>query len=167
MNIPHTIINVSLNVAFVACFIGFFFFTYAKNIEKQIVVNNIEYLVNDLLANTVTILPDAIKSPLSKSIKNTQLPDLWEADKEVKKSNNNLLQTTIMMLGILLACCLYGANYMSEKHDIDFEDAVNRNLILLVCIGLTKFIFLKFIAQNFISADPHVVVNHFLELLRI
>jgi len=166
MNIPHTIVNVSLNVAFAACFIGFFFFTYAKNIEKQIVVNNVEYLVNDLLANTVAILPDAIKGPLSKSIKNTQLPDLSEADRAVENSNSSLLQLAIMVLGILLAGCLYGANYMSEKHGIDFEDAVQRNLILLVCIGLTEFVFLKLIAQNFISADPHVVVNHFLHLLK-
>jgi len=41
MNISHVIVNVSLNVAFAACFIGLFFFTYAKDVEKTIVVNNV------------------------------------------------------------------------------------------------------------------------------
>ena len=167
MNIHHTIVNVSLNVAFVACFIGFFFFTYGRNIEKQIVVNNIEYLVNDLLANTVTLMPDSVKGVLSKNIKNAQLADMTENDKSVKESNSNLLHLSTMMLCILLAGCFYGAHYVSEKHNIDFDDAVNHNLILLVCMGFTQFIFLTFITKSFIAADPHVVVNHFLELLNV
>ena len=34
----HMIINVILSVAFAATFIACFFFTYAKNVEKEIVI---------------------------------------------------------------------------------------------------------------------------------
>ena len=46
--IPQFIVNFLLSVSFAASFIGIFFFTYGKIVEKQIVVNNVNYTINDL-----------------------------------------------------------------------------------------------------------------------
>ena len=53
------IINTLLTISFTSSFIGIFFFTYVKNIEKDIIVNNIKYLVTDTISNYIHLLsPD-------------------------------------------------------------------------------------------------------------
>ena len=165
MNIPHTIVNVSLNVAFAACFIGFFFFTYAKEVEKHIVVNNVEYTVNDLLGNGVEMLPDMVRGIIGAKIKSTKLPNMDAADKKIEDANNELLKLSAMVLGGLLIIVLIGTKYISDANNINYEDAIYHNLILLVCIGITEFIFLKGIAENYISANPNIVMYNIVKLL--
>jgi hypothetical protein len=52
-----------------------------------------------------------------------------------------------MVLGGLLIIVLIGTKYISDANNINYEDAIYHNLILLVCIGITEFIFLK--EENF------------------
>jgi hypothetical protein len=165
MNIPHTIVNVSLNVAFAACFIGFFFFTYAKEVEKTIVITNVEYTVNSLLGNAVELLPDTVRGLMSAKLKSTKLPNMDEADKKVEKSNLELLKLSAMVLGGLLVVVLVGTRYISMQNNINYEDAIYHNLVLLFCIGVTEFIFLKTIAENYISANPNLVMYNIVKLL--
>lgn len=165
MNIPHIIVNVSLNVAFAACFIGFFFFTYAKEVEKQIVINNVEYTVSDLFGNAVELLPDTVRGIAGAKLKSTKLPNMEQADKKVEAANNELLKLSAMVLGGLLFIVLIATKYISDANNINYEDAIYHNLILLVCIGITEFIFLKGIAENYISANPNIVMYNIVKLL--
>jgi hypothetical protein len=166
MNVPHTILNISLNVAFAACFIGLFFFTYAKNIEKQIVVNNVEYLVNDLFANTVGLMPNPVKTVMGIGLKNITLPNMKAQDEAVNKNNSDLLKLASITLGSLLIITLVGCYYLSEHYQLNLSDAIYHNLILLVCIGITEFIFLILIAQNYISVDPNHIFLNLINMLK-
>ena len=166
MNISHLIVNVSLNVSFAACFIGLFFFTYAKDLEKKIVVNNVAYIVDDLLANTVALLPAEAKSLLKSQIDSTKLPDMTEADKSVERSNAKLLQQATMVLLILLIVAIIVSHKVAADNNIDFTDAIYHNLVLLACIGVTEYIFLAYIAQYYISADPNVVARAVISMLK-
>lgn len=166
MNISHVIVNVSLNVAFAACFIGLFFFTYAKNVEKTIVVNNVAYIVDDLLASSVAMLPDEARLMLKIKIEETKLPDMTQADKAVEKSNGKLLQQATMVLLILLIVAIVVSHKIAGANKIDFSDAIYHNLVLLACIGVTEYLFLTYIAQNYISADPHVLARTVISMLK-
>ena len=57
----HLIVNVILSVAFASSFIGIFFFTYGKEVEKNIIINNVQYTVDELLSFPSALLSDDIK----------------------------------------------------------------------------------------------------------
>jgi hypothetical protein len=111
------------------------------------------------------MLPDMVRGIIGAKIKSTKLPNMDAADKKVEDANNELLKLSAMVLGGLLIIVLIGTKYISDANNINYEDAIYHNLILLVCIGITEFIFLKGIAENYISANPNIVMYHIGKLL--
>ena len=155
IEIIKTIINILLFGALASSFIGVFFFTYAKNIEQEIVLNNIEYSINELTNDILYILPLDITIDIQKQLNDIKLDDMTEADNKVKKSNKELLKLAftvqgiflIIVLGIVISLKLYYPN------DISLMQIFSENIILLIAIGIIEFIFLKFIAAQFKAAD--------------
>jgi hypothetical protein len=165
-NIPHFISNVILSVAFAATFIGIFFFTYAKNVEKDVVVNNVNYTVDSLLSGITVVLNDDVKNILSDQVSQVKLGDMSGADKEVDDNNSKLLIQSAQILGTLFVVSLVSTFIIAKYYDLDFTELIIQNLILLCGIGLTEFVFLKYIIANFISANPNIVKKKVLEMLK-
>lgn len=164
--IPHLLINVILSVALASSFIGFFFFTYAKNIERKIVVNNVEYIVEDLTDTVMALLPENIKNLLKIKINDVKLGDMSKEDNDVKESNKKLLLKAGKVLSTLLVVSLLTAFIIAKMYNFDIMDILSKNLVLLSGIALVEFIFLTYIAANFISADPNVVRKKVLEVIK-
>lgn len=164
--IPHFISNVILSVAFAATFIGIFFFTYAKNVEKDVVVNNVNYTVDSLLSGITVLVNDNVKTILSNQVSQVKLGDMSGADKEVDENNKKLLIQSAQILGTILVVSLVSTFMIAKYYDLDFTELIIQNLILLCGIGLTEFVFLKYIIANFISANPNIVKKKVLEMLK-
>jgi len=164
--IPHFISNVILSVAFASTFIGIFFFTYAKNVEKDVVVNNVNYTVDSLLSGITVLANDDAKKILAEQVSQVKLGDMSGADKEVNDNNSKLLVQSAKILGTILVVSLITTFIIAKIYDLDFTELIIQNLILLCGIGLTEFIFLKFIIANFISANPNIVKKKVLEMLK-
>lgn len=160
----HSIVNVILPVAFASSFIGIFFFTYATNIEKQIVVNNVKYTVEDLLENITTFASDDIKNLLADQVGQIELGDMTKADKEVAQKNHDLLIMAAKFIGVLLTVSLVTSYLLAEKYKLDFYDIIGKNLILLVGVAIVEYIILTYIIANYISANPNIVKKSILEL---
>ena len=93
MDFIDIISNVILSVIFSASFICIFFFTYAKNVEKEVVINNLTYLVNSLLSSPISLF----KNFSIYNYANNQLSELKPtnddlvADSKVIKINNDFM----------------------------------------------------------------------------
>ena len=90
---PKLISSALLSVAFTSTFIGIFFFTYAKGIEKQIVINNLTYTINGLVDGALTFIKGTEYGSLI-NLNNLPSGDNAsdeEADAKVAESNNQLM----------------------------------------------------------------------------
>jgi hypothetical protein len=159
MNLIMLAVNTSMLVAFAVCFIGIFFFTYAKDVEKDIVVNNVRYLIDTLIPN-LNLLPQSSYNILKNNVNNIKLANMDKEDAEVTNANNELLKKSAKVLGIVLVLSLAFSYYMCNKYNLDFNDLLYHNLILVGCVALVEFMFLNLIAKNYISADPNIVARN-------
>jgi hypothetical protein len=157
MNLPRFMVNFLLSTAFATSFIALFFFTYVKNIEREIVLDNVNYVIDDLTTTFLTILPEPIKALLEFKLDNIELKDLSEADNKVKEDNNKLLMKSAKTFGLILVINVSLAVYISHIYKINFTEILISNLLLLTAIALTEFFFLKLVIRKYISANPNKV----------
>ena len=157
MKISEFMVNFLLSTSFAASFITLFFFTYAKNVEREIVVNNVNYTINDLLSGVFKLMPNNIKKIILNKIDTINFNNMKSADEETNAANNNLMYFCIKLYGTLLIVSFALAFIIAKYNHINFEDILVSNLNLLVAIGTTEYLFLNQVIAKFISADPNQV----------
>jgi hypothetical protein len=171
MDFINIICNVILSVIFAASFICIFFFTYAKNVEKQIVLDNLKYIVTTLLGTPISLLKS--EGLYDTNILSQLKPgkDDYEADKTVIDNNNKLMKKSFLYIGILLVVGLsivFGLS-MYENRDKNegvglmyFRTLILKNLFMVSGIALVEFIFLTLIAAKFKAADDNAIIKEIL-----
>ena len=159
----HMIINVIMNVGLISIFIAIFFFTYASIVEQDIVKEQTKIVINDLMQLANPFLTDEVKKQIYNNIK---APDLSKEDEEVLNANSKLTMTaytnlTVVFIISIVLCIVLAYFY---KHNL--LDMLKLNLIIVVLVGLTEFVFLHFIPHKFISADTNWVRGKILSSIR-
>lgn len=162
------ICNLLLSVGFISVFIGIFFFTYAKNIEENIIKTQSEFIASNLAKDIRLIIP---KEGGGHSIRaliadNLNFPDMTEEDKKVENNNNQLRKKAyiVLVIGALLLTVL--SFIIAKVNRFGFWKIIKNNLIILFFVFITEFEFLTYIGQNFISTDPNFVKNVLLKSIR-
>lgn len=156
---PPGITNLILGVGIFSVFVCIFYFTYASVVEKNIVIKEIDYLVDDMTENFTNI---GIKLPL----KPLKAPDMSDADKSVQDTNNKLIKQATQAIGILAGVCVFISILLYYFYRFNIKDILIGNFILLLFIALTEFYYSTFIAANYDSVDKNVIKLHILENLR-
>jgi len=151
------LINILIAVAFASTFIALFFFTYAKNIERNIVIKNIQYLIDDINNNIVSLLPDNIKQMLSKQMDNIKIPDMTMEDKNVSTNNFNLLINSFIILGSFFVLLISIAFFIAHNKHINFTEIIFENSLLLLGVGVVEYLFLNMVASNYVSIDTNII----------
>jgi len=173
MDLIDIICNVILSVIFAAGFICIFFFTYAKNVEKQVVINNLNYIVNSLLSSPIYLFKNlSVYNYVNNKLSELKSPnDDLDEDSNVIKINNDLMKKSYTYIGILLFVGLIIVFVLSiyKNRDNDIKSGliyffilILKNLFMTSGIGLTEFIFLKFVASQFMAADDNVIIKQVL-----
>ena len=164
-NIPLFIVNLLLFASFAAAFLTIFFFTYVKNIEKEIVINNTKYITDSLIDNYTILLGKDQKEYIAKLLDNIDINDLTNEDKKVIDENKKLFNKTIKILIIGLIIVLIVTFIICSKYNIKYTDVVIKNLILMVFIGIVEFIFLKYFIRNYLSANINYVKSELIKTI--
>ena len=154
-SVPKLAVNVILSSALVTTFIGIFFFTYAKNVERKIVIKNVNYLVNDIGDSIVPLLPDQLNEKAYKNLNNFKLPDMTNADKDTAEQNNKLLVKSAKIIGTFFVLSIALSYFICKKYNLDFSEILITNLFLLLAIAFTEYIFLNTVIFHWISVDPN------------
>jgi hypothetical protein len=150
----HVIINVITFTGFASIFISIFFFTYASMIEQEIVVTQTDIIVNDIMQTITPLLSADQKENIKNNLK---IPDNSEADLHSLNSNNALMSDAYTNLLMIFGTTMGLSLALSILFKHNYYKILVLNLILLVFIGITEFIFLHFIPKNYIIADTNWV----------
>jgi hypothetical protein len=155
--IDDILINVFMNVALISTFIVIFFFTYASDVEKNIIQEQSRLITTDL----VTTIKPFLSIEECNSIKtNLAPPDMtYEDDLNTKYNNalkNSAYNNVIFIFGICITVSFALAMiFIKPTHNYVLILLVN--FVLLIVVGLTEFTFLNFIISSYIIGDPSYV----------
>lgn len=151
--------NVIMHIMVISVFIGIFFFTYGAYLEKKILQNQLDFLVDDSLGSLKIFLPeisDSIKKPLMEyKIKLNS-----NADEEVAKANKQIMKKALFAILIGFVIGIIIIFVLCKKLDMEgmtikqfVMKLVKYNFMALIIVGLTEFIFAAGFAQHFMSLD--------------
>jgi ABC-type siderophore export system fused ATPase/permease subunit len=156
------IANIILHVIFISSFIGIFFFTYAAKVEEQVLKDQVDYLVNDM-GSMIKFLPENTRNLAKAYIGTLKTPDMSAQDAQVEESNKKLLKKAITVIAISLLVGLGVVFWMYIKYGFDIKELLINNLIVLVFVAITEFVFLTYVGAKYITADPNFVKKTLIE----
>lgn len=152
---PYFYTHIILSVVFISCFICIFFFTYATTVERNIVVNQTQNLVDSFTGNISLLFSD--NKSVKNFVQNMSVETVNQDDERIKEKNQKILKEAAYVVGISAACLILLTIILIYFFKLNYKKLIITNLIVLLCIGVVEFSFLTFIAQNYISFDPNYV----------
>lgn len=170
--------NVIIQVTIIFIFLSVFYFTYAKNKEADVVVNNVDFLLNNFIGQgKINFLSESTRSVIKSKLSNgTPSPDAIKADNQVEENNDKIIKKTIMTVitVIVCVCCFVLFCFIMNKckilpnffTNLKFKEVFIESAVILLFVGLTEFCFLTFFASKFISIEPNKIKAVFLRNLQ-
>ena len=154
-------VNILINTGIMALFLTIFFFTIAQYFEKQIVENQIDFVINDFVGNTFKPVSDTTKNNIKNKINKAFAElDFTKQDKNIQEQNKSIKNKAWAFVAIILSIIaviviILGFIYKWEPYYIKY--LFNSAFIGLIFVAITEFLFMFLIAQNFLSADPNKI----------
>ncbi len=159
------IIYITLHVLLVATLICVLYFTLVLPLEKQIVNNQAEYLMNEMTKD-FELVPSEYKKALGGYISWVKNDiDMKEADNAVKEINKGILKQVLISGFIFFVLCLGLVAYCNSKtkDNIDYIDLSKRLCVVLLFVGATEYMFMRFLSSPYLYADPNFVKKNIYE----
>jgi uncharacterized membrane protein len=163
-------VNILIHVGIMALFLTIFFFTIAQYFEKKIIQDQISFIIDDFVGNSLKPVSEDTKKNMKDKINNAfAQQDLSKSDDSVKNDNKKISDKAWIFVGILLGIIIviviiFGFIFRWEKYYLKF--LFNSSLISLIFVGITETLFMYLIAQNYISADPNKIKSKIIETLK-
>jgi len=161
-NLPKKIVNIIISITFAMSFIALFFFTYVTDIEREVVLNNVNYIINELGGSLPILLDGLPQRDIIKSLDLVKLDDMKEADETVKKINDKIIHNSLVIFTSFFAVSLVICLSICIYFKLDIVEILSTNLLLLGGIALVEFVFVNFIIRNYISADINGIFKNIL-----
>ena len=160
--------NIILHIVLISVLIIVIFITYGVYLEKKILENQMEYILDKIFK------PIKLLSPDTKIFNNDNLDKLkYEDSEEVKKNidlnNKKILLKGGIFNGVLLTIALIIIIFMGIKYEQKLDDGrklnfgnylgklMKYNFITLIFVGLTYYGFITYIGYNYIYIDEKVI----------
>lgn len=141
--------------ALIISFITIFFFTFVKNVESQIIDNQIDRVMTDL-SEELGLIGD---STITNSLRQIQLdkPNLVEEDERADNNNKGILKNAIKLLAILVPICLIISFLMVVIFKLSMKEMFILGFSGLFIVMIIEVIFLLVFAKNYRTLDSNVV----------
>jgi type IV secretory pathway VirB2 component (pilin) len=154
--------TVLFQVVLVFSFLSIFYFTYAKNKEKDTVINNVNFLLNSFTSNSPLKIPQNVKDQIKQNASSSPTPESLKADRETEANNKSIfkktmktLAKTLMVVLIIIMTCKYMEGKNSFFVEIHMKKLLIQSVIILLFVALTEFLFLNYLGSKFISINPN------------
>lgn len=171
MDLSKLTINILVSVLFASIFLIVFFFTYVKNVEKQVVINNVEFTVNSLIDNLLPFISPENKKKMYNYLDSLNLVVDVQNDNDTADSNSKLLKTAThdLIIFAVIIIIIIGIIYIINRDHLKpfVSEILAENIIIVCFIGLTEFTFLHLFASKFISSNPNLIKYNLLKVLDI
>lgn len=168
INKSELINKVLINVLFISLFISIFFFTYGSYIEKK-VINNQMYFLAENIKSLFSLFGENTNKLIIAKINEIELPNLSKEDKKVKENNNKIkikAFLSIIIFIILISVIIYFNYNKFGNNSYKLSEIISENIIILIAIALTEFIFITYFGARFISIEPNIVKLTILKSLK-
>ena len=165
LNIPTLVADVVLHIMMVGSFVIIFFFFYASSIESSVVKNQTTQIIKDLKSEVSMFLSDAENNRMRDLFSGINLPDMTNQDRMVKLKNNELVMRTYYTMAAMLCIGLLIIALLWFFGKIALSQLILHNMIALISIALTDFVFLTFIASKYHPSNASRVKQIFLQKL--
>lgn len=164
-------VNILLHVGIMALFLTIFFFTIAQYFEKKIIEEQIDFVIDDFVGNSLKPVPKTTKNEIRKEINKAfdkSNSDLNKADESVKNENKKISKKAWTFVGILLSVIaviviIFGFIFRWDFYYIKF--LFTSSIVSLIFVGITETLFMFLIAQNYLSADPNKIKMSIIQTL--
>ena len=162
-------INIIIHVGIMALFLTVFFFTIAQYFEKKIIEDQIYFVIDDFVGNSLKPVPKTTKDEIKHEINSAfDKQDLSKADESIRKENKKISTKAWIFVGTLLGIILvivltFGFIYKWNRYYLKF--LFNSALISLIFVAITETLFMFLIAQNYLSADPNQIKMKIIQTL--
>ena len=167
--IENNILIIFIQVIFMICFLVFFYFSYVVNIEKENFKKQIELIFNNLI-NEINI-KDTIKEYKNSKISENDMHSiifyglidtmeeknniqLEDTIKKINDNNNKIKNNCYILIGILISI-VFTLYILLSCFPVNV--IIKESVIIILFIGLTELIFIKFISSKYIIADPNKI----------
>lgn len=165
-NIFKASIDILLGVVMIATFISVFFFTYVSRVEGEIVESQVRKIVKDLTSSLAFYSSgsnnNAKEMLLKQALERLTVPDLSSADAEVREKNHEIKKKAALIFGVLIAIgvfiifILYVIGHKYGKK-IELRKLIISNIIILVLVAITEFVFVTTVSKNYQIVDANFV----------
>jgi len=165
------IANIVLHVILISAFLGTYFFTFGAYLEKKILKNQIDYLMDDLLGSVKLFMPQ-LSAEVKNEIQNYQPKIDKSSDDDVEKKNKDTLMKAVKVIltGFVIGIVIIFA--ISKKFDTEglstkdfFIKLFKHNMVTLLFVALTELVFALGFAQDFMSLDMNKLKKTMIDTL--
>jgi len=150
------IVSIIIIVILIATYLTIFYFKYGTTIEKNVVVEQVNYIVDDFTKDLSLVSPQHL-ADLKDFVRQVKRPNMDEEDANAEAHNKAIEQQSMK---IIFVACAIGIviSYLASKHyNFSIVELMKKNLLLLAFIAATEISFLMVFARNYMSADPNYV----------
>lgn len=166
-------VKIFMQLCFVVTFLSLFFFLYVVNVEKDIFVSQIDFIVDNLYDDFQTNLNKVVPPEANPWIHALllQFVDSYQPNNQnyqsIEQRNQQVLDKTktivitfcVIMVSIVAAIFLLRFCTNVKQHIIE-------NLIVLCCMGLTEFLFLTLVTRQYLVVNPNRVKYYILDAIQ-
>jgi len=155
--------NLLVGVTIFSIFLGIFYFTYASNIENDILKIQVKKLVDSFTNDLNKLNIRDVNSKIYNIIDNFTVPDMSEEDKKVKDNNNALMIKSAKLFGIFAIFSIFFITVMFFIYKIDLKNILITNCIILIFVAITEIFFLNMVAKRYNSLDTNSIKKTIVE----
>jgi hypothetical protein len=154
--------KILINFLLISILITIFFFTYVIQIEKMIIIDQMNNLCKNL-SETTSLFGTTLNGIIKENINKFIVSDMEDEDKRVLESNNKIIWNVVKLVSIafviitvIISFIYFGINY-NTPNKYSMKNILIESLAVLVFIGLTEYVFLTYFGAKYNTLDPNVV----------
>ena len=159
INYPYHITNILLSVGFMSLFLCIFFFTYMQKVELNFIINNTQYIMQNIFKSS-NIIPPYVITTLKTDLAqySSTLPD----DNDIIINNDKIKNRGIIIFVTVFICMLIISIILIYWNNLNFMYIFAINILMTGCVILGEYVFATFIMSNFIIIDNNNIIYSYI-----
>ena len=157
----YDVCNILLHIMLISAFLGSYFFTFGAYLEREVLQDQLNYLVDTTLQPIKILVPN-ISTDIKNKMKSYNFKIDEKADIKTAEQNKKTVDRAIKLITFFFVLGLIVIVILSKILDRDgmsygkfYKKLITHNLIILLFIAATEFIFAFFFAKNYMSLDTN------------
>ena len=153
--------NILLHIMLISAFLGSYFFTFGAYLEREVLQDQLNYLVDTTLQPMKILVPN-ISADIKSKMKSYNFKINEKSDIETAEQNKKTVDKAIKLITFFFILGLIVIVILSRTLDREgmsysefFKKLIIRNLIIMIFIAATEFIFAFYFAKNYMSLDTN------------